>query len=141
MPNLLTDPSKRGNLMSRIGPKNTKSELLVFASLRAAGISFQKHYKRAPGTPDVAKPRKRLAVFVDGDFWHGRELDRVIAKHGLDSHWVLKLQRNMERDAEQQSQLIKMGWSVMRVWDSDLQRVRTRAKTLAGIEAFLRSKD
>jgi DNA mismatch endonuclease (patch repair protein) len=137
----MTDPAQRGALMARIGSKNTKSELIVFAALRSAGIYFQRHYERAPGKPDVARPRKKLAVFIDGDFWHGRELDRVISKHGPDSPWVIKLQRNVSRDAQQNMQLAEAGWSLMRVWDSDIRRIRTRATTLETIKSFMRSRD
>src|SRR3989338_5385892 len=62
---------KRSEIMSRIRSKNTKIEKLVFSRLRADRIYFQRHYKRAPGNPDIALPKKMKAVFVDGDFWHG----------------------------------------------------------------------
>lgn len=141
MPNLTTDPANRSYLMSTIRAKDTRAELIVFAAMKAAGIGYQSHYKRAPGTPDLARPRKKLALFIDGDFWHGREIDRVIEKHGPDSAWANKLRRNMQRDVEQNAQLANMGWSVLRVWESDLRRVRTRVETLALIETFLRSRD
>jgi DNA mismatch endonuclease (patch repair protein) len=141
VPNLTTDPANRSYLMSTIRAENTRSELIVFAAMKAAGIGYRAHYKRAPGTPDLARPRKKLALFIDGDFWHGREIDRVIEKHGRDSAWAKKLLRNIQRDAEQNLQLAEMGWSVLRVWDSDLRRVRTRAATLASIETFFRSRD
>jgi DNA mismatch endonuclease (patch repair protein) len=141
VPNLFVDPAARSGLMSLIRSTNTKSEVLVYAELRRRGLSFQRHYDRAPGKPDVARPRKKLAVFIDGDFWHGRELDRVVGKHGEDSYWVKKLRRNVQRDADQQAELLTLGWLVYRVWESDLRRARTRAETLDGIEAFLRSRD
>ena len=57
--------------MSKIRSKNTKLEVLVFRELRKRGVYFQKHYERVVGKPDIALPRKRKAVFLDGDFWHG----------------------------------------------------------------------
>ena len=141
MPNLFFDPAKRSALMTSIRSKGTKPELIVFAELKARGLTFQKHYDRAPGKPDVAKPRKRLAVFIDGDFWHGRELQRVIQKYGEESYWAMKLERNIARDAEQVDQLISIGWQVLRVWESDIKRMRTRTATLDVVEAFLRSRD
>jgi len=126
--------------MSSIRAKNTKPELIVFAELRTRGIRFQRHYDRVPGKPDLAKPRKKLAVFIDGDFWHGRELDRVIEKYGETSSWVVKLRRNIERDLEQETALRDSGWNVLRVWESDIKRLRTRSDSIDLIEAFLGSR-
>ena len=127
--------------MARIRSKNTKPELIAFLELRRRGVTFQRHYERAPGKPDIAKPRKKIAVFVDGDFWHGRELARVVSKYGEGSSWVTKLRRNIERDAQQDEALRSAGWIVLRVWESDIRRVRTREEALDRIERFLRSRD
>ena len=127
--------------MAAIRSKNTKPELLAFRELRKRGVTFQRHYQNAPGKPDIAKPRKKLAVFIDGDFWHGRELDRVIAKYGEGSPWVTKLRRNIERDALQQIQLRTAGWDVLRIWESDIKRVRTRSETIDAIQTFLESRN
>ncbi|WP_166870842.1 very short patch repair endonuclease [Salinibacterium sp. ZJ450] len=137
MVNRLLDESYRSYMMSRIKSKDSEMERLVFRDLRARGISFQKHYGRVPGTPDVAKPRLRRAVFIDGDFWHGRHLDRVRTKHGADSYWVAKLERNVERDRAQEQSLRQMGWSILRIWDSDLRRKATRLVCLDEIATFL----
>jgi len=141
MPNLLTDPAARSALMSKIRSKNTKPEVIVFLELKRRGLTFQRHYDRVPGKPDLAKPRKKLAVFIDGDFWHGREINRVIAKHGRESSWVIKLERTMTRDSEQERELVQSGWSVLRVWESEVTKVSTRSKAIDRIEMFLRSKD
>ena len=127
--------------MASIRSKNTKPELIAFLELRRRGVRFQRHYERAPGKPDIAKPRKKIAVFVDGDFWHGRELARVVSKYGEGSSWVTKLRRNIERDAQQDEALRSAGWIVLRVWESDIRRIRTREATMDNIEAFLRSRD
>jgi DNA mismatch endonuclease (patch repair protein) len=138
VPNLLLDPSERGRMMSRIRSKNSAMELVVFREMRKRGVHFQKHYERAPGKPDLARPRDKLAVFIDGDFWHGREIERVVAKHGHDSPWVKKLRRNMERDDRQVARLKSAGWRVLRVWESDLRKKSTRTAALDEIEQFLR---
>lgn len=127
--------------MASIRSKNTKPELVVFAALKARGIRFQKHYENAPGKPDIAKPRRKLAVFVDGDFWHGRELSRVIEKYGEDSAWVKKLRRNMARDLEQEASLREKGWDVLRVWESDVRRIRSRTDAIDQIATFLTSRN
>src|SRR5690348_2503115 len=101
---------KRSQIMSLIRSKNTIAERLVFSYLRSRKIYFQKHYKRAAGSPDVALPRKKRAVFIDGDFWHGREIDRLLATREPDDFWITKIKSNMERDKRQRDALIESGW-------------------------------
>ncbi|KKR09150.1 MAG: hypothetical protein UT37_C0024G0005 [Parcubacteria group bacterium GW2011_GWA2_39_18] len=63
--------NKRSEIVSRIRSSDTEIEKDVFRFLRANGIHFQKHYKKAAGCPDIALPNKKRAVFIDSDFWHG----------------------------------------------------------------------
>lgn len=118
-----------------LGP--TKVELMVFRYLRRQKIYFQKHYKRASGAPDIALPRKKKAVFIDGDFWHGREYEGLLRRHGADHFWTKKIAGNIERDTKVRTQLVADGWQVYQVWESDLNRIRTRDETLKGINDFL----
>jgi DNA mismatch endonuclease, patch repair protein len=123
--------------MARTKSKNSKAELLVFNNLRKNGIYFQKHYSRAPGRPDIAVPRKKKAIFIDGDFWHGHKFNRTLELRGPDDYWTLKIARNMERDKMQASKLIDCGWQFLRVWESDILRKKTRDDVLVGIRNFL----
>ena len=124
--------------MSKIRGKNTKAEMEVFKYLRKRKIYFQKHYKRGLGKPDVALPRKKKVVFVDGDFWHGRTIDRVIEREiGNPEYWIPKLKRNMERDLEINQHYADKGWQVLRVWESDIMRKRDREEVMNKIERFL----
>ena len=123
--------------MSKIRSKNTKAELLAFKYLRKRRIYFQKHYKHAPGSPDIALPRKKKAVFIDGDFWHGKTIDQVIRRRGPDDHWTKKILRNMERDQEQMTTLQEREWKILRIWEHDILRKRTQHETLVKIEEFL----
>lgn len=123
--------------MALIKSKNSKAELLVFKYLRQNKIYFQKHYKRVRGTPDIALPRKKKAVFIDGDFWHGRSLDRLFSTRGADDYWTLKIARNVERDNEQRAWLVENGWKILTIWESDLKKVSSRSDTLACIRDFL----
>ena len=127
---------KRSEVMRLIRGKNTKAEIITFRYLRKEGIYFQKHYKRALGCPDIALPRKKLAVFIDGDFWHGKTFDRV-KERGPDDFWTKKIQRNMERDKEQMAALEANGWKVLRIWEMDILRKRTNEDTLCRIAKFL----
>lgn len=128
---------KRSEVMSKIRSKNTKAELVTFHYLRKRGIYFQKHYKRVAGSPDIALPRKRRAVFIDGDFWHGKTIDQVIRRRGPDDYWTKKILRNMERDQEQMTTLRGREWKILRIWEHDILRRRTQQETLVKIEEFL----
>lgn len=131
---------KRSEIMSHIRSKNTKSEVLVFRYLRRHKIYFQKHYSRAPGKPDLAQPRKKKAVFIDGDYWHGRTLERLRSTRSRDDYWVVKISKNVERDASQRNELRSLGWKVLEIWESDLGRrsKKVREETLEKIREFLK---
>jgi DNA mismatch endonuclease (patch repair protein) len=78
-----------------------------------------------PGRPDIVFPRRRVVVFCDGDFWHGRQLRRRLkrlAKGHNAQYWVAKVQRNVERDRKQQAELERAGWLVLRYWETDILR-------------------
>lgn len=132
-------PEKRSEIMSRIRSKDTQAERIVFHYLRNNAIYFQKHYTRAAGKPDIALPRKKKAVFIDGDFWHGKTYDKVLRNRPPDDYWVLKIARNMERDKQQREGLINKGWVILQIWEEDLKRKSTRQETLEKIKAFLTS--
>lgn len=135
MPDFL-EKKKRSEIMSRIRSKDTKVELIVFRYLRQQNIYFQKHYSRAPGNPDIALPRKRIAVFIDGDFWHAREYRKTVARMP-EGYWKEKIKRNRKRDLRYFKELEEKGWKFLRVWESDIKRMRTRYKTLVKIKKFL----
>jgi DNA mismatch endonuclease, patch repair protein len=131
-------PEKRSDVMSRIRGKNTKPELLVFRYLRRNNVYFQKHYRSKEGiVMDVALPRKRRVLFIDGDFWHGKTIDRVALNRGEDNFWTKKIRRNIERDAAQRMILTAEGWSIMTVWESELMKKKTQDESLSRIKAFL----
>ena len=125
------------NTTGRVKSENNALERMVFAYLRRERIYFQKHYAKVPGKPDIALPRKRRAIFINGDFWHGNNLWR--RKDQLSEYWLRKVQSNMERDRQSQQQLVEMGWKYLVVWESDLLRKRTSQQTLEQIVSFLRS--
>lgn len=132
--------AKRSEIMSLIHAKNTQAERLVFSHLRSKGIYFQKHYKGVVGCPDVALPKKKKAVFIDGDFWHGRDFDRVRKGRKNNDYWVEKIRSNMDRDKKQRAALRRFGWSIVRIWESELKRLKTRPSRLLKVEKFLLNK-
>src|SRR5947199_1851773 len=94
MTDVLT-PEQRSFNMSRIRSKNTKPVLLVFAELEKLGYIFEKH-AMLPGKPDIAFPKKKVAVFIDGEFWHGRYFTKI--KYRLTEYWIKKITNNRKRD-------------------------------------------
>ena len=102
--------------MSKIRSKNTKAEVLVFRELRRRGIYFQKHYGKAPGKPDIALPRKKKAVFIDGGFWHGYQFSKFKDRLPKE-YWPDKISNNIKRDRRNRAKLKADGWEVLRVWE------------------------
>ncbi len=103
---------------------NTKPELLVRHELWKKGLRYRKNVSGLPGVPDLVFSRARVAVFCDGDFWHGK--DWIIRKPKLargnnSRYWIAKIERNMERDGENNLLLQKNGWVVLRFWESEIR--------------------
>lgn len=109
--------STRSFIMSQIKGKDTKPEQIVFQALESLGVIFEKHYKLL-GNPDIAFPSERVAIFIDGDFWHGKDFAR--RKDSLPKYWVDKIQRNMRRDKKYIRELKRDGWITLRVWEHDI---------------------
>ena len=89
------------------------------------GCRYRSNVKRLPGCPDLVLAECRLAVFCDGDFWHGRRWRQRRAKlaSGWNAeYWVAKIGRNRQRDRLVNRQLRGLGWNVIRVWESDVRR-------------------
>jgi DNA mismatch endonuclease (patch repair protein) len=126
---------KRSEIMSLVRSKNSKAECLVFSYLRKEKIYFKKHYRRAVGNPDIALPRKHKAVFIDGDYWHGRFPEKITKNQ----FWLNKIAANIARDQLVNSELDAAGWGVLRIWESDINRKRTREEALEKIKVFLKS--
>lgn len=119
--------------MSKIRSKNTLIERTVFKFLRQNKVYFQIHYKRAPGSPDIALPRKKRAVFLDGDFWHGRDYN--VRSKKLPPYWQNKIETNIRRDKKNRLVLKSQGWSVLRIWEQDIEK--KKEATLKKIYKFL----
>ncbi|MBA3047162.1 very short patch repair endonuclease [Patescibacteria group bacterium] len=130
-------PKKRSEIMSKIRSKNTKAEILVFKELRKRKIYFQKHYKRAIGNPDIALPRKKKAVFIDGDFWHGYRFSKQ-KKRLPKKYWQEKIGSNIKRDRRIRAKLKREGWRVLRVWEHEV--LKKFEASIEKIIEFLNSK-
>jgi len=111
-------PSERSSLMSRIRGKNTRIERLMFAELKKRRVRFSTHADDVDGHPDIVIRACRLLVFLDGDFWHGRDYDS--STHNLTPFWSAKIEQNIRRDRRQRTKLRRQGWHVTRFWGSDI---------------------
>lgn len=107
--------------MAAVKGTNTGPEVALRKALYAAGVrGWRCHYRRAVGTPDIAWPRRKVAVFVDGAFWHGHPSRHRPGRSG--SYWDEKIARNVERDRAVDVDLERLGWEVVRVWDFEVKR-------------------
>lgn len=122
--------------MSRIRSKNTRVEILVFRELRKSKIYFQKHYKRVIGNPDIALPRKKKAVFIDGDFWHGYQFSKQ-KKRLPKKYWQGKIESNIKRDRRVKARLKREGWQVLRIWEHEI--LKNFDKAINKIIIFLKT--
>lgn len=127
-------PSYRGlspasTIASRIASagsakRDTKPELLLRRALWGAGLRYRVDVGSLPGRPDVVIHAARLIVFCDGDFWHGRNLERRIEKLAAGHnapYWVAKIRSNVDRDRRIERLLVESGWSFLRFWESDVR--------------------
>lgn len=111
----------RSRVMSRIRSRDTSPELALRRALFAAGVrGWRCHNRRLPGKPDLAFTRWRVAVFVDGCFWHGHPDYFTPGKSG--SYWDAKIARTQERDRAANEALAAAGWDVVRFWDFEVER-------------------
>jgi len=105
--------------MSQVKSENTKPELYVFAALKKLNLKFKKHYD-VLGKPDIAFPKLKIAVFIDGEFWHGRRFKKE--RETYKQFWIKKIEGNIKRDRKNRALLKKEGWKVIRIWDMDLKK-------------------
>jgi len=113
-------PAQRSETMRRVRSTDTSCELALRRELHRRGLRYRLHAKDLPGKPDVVFRRARVAVYVDGAFWHGHpERCRVPATNR--SYWVKKIERNKARDARVNAELTGMGWRVIRLWDFEVK--------------------
>ncbi len=111
---------KRSRVMSRIRSKNTKPELSLRKALWAKGFRFRIHYCNEK--IDIAFPGQKVAVFVDGCFWHSCPYHLRLPK-SHEEYWHPKLKRNIERDQEKTKRLKNEGWKVLRFWEHELEEM------------------
>lgn len=107
--------------MSAVKSRNTGPEIELRKALYAYGIrGWRCNYKRAPGRPDIAWPARKVAVFVDGAFWHGHPSRHKPGRSG--KYWDKKIAQNVERDRRVNRELLEAGWATLRIWDFEIRK-------------------
>ncbi|WP_437921509.1 very short patch repair endonuclease [Sphingobacterium sp. LRF_L2] len=130
---------QRSYNMSRIKGKNSKPEIILRKALWAKNIRFRLHDRSLPGRPDIVIKKYRLAIFVDGEFWHG--FDWKNNRERIKSNrlfWIPKIERNMQRDERTNRALRDMGYTVFRFWSQDV--VKNLPTVINQIELFLETR-
>ncbi|WP_294151137.1 very short patch repair endonuclease [uncultured Selenomonas sp.] len=115
---------QRHRAMGRIRAKDTKPEVRLRKALWHCGLRYRKNWRRLPGTPDIALTRQKIAIFVDGDFWHARGHQEHPGEQVASNkeYWQCHLARNVERDKDVNDELTELGWLVLRFWEGDIQK-------------------
>ncbi len=129
---------KRSEIMSRIKGKGTKLEERAWSVLTQSGIRFRKHPRGIPGKPDAANKSKKLAIFVDSEFWHG--FNWANRKKNIKSNrrfWIRKIESNILRDKKVNRILKNEGWKVVRIWEKELKKSQIN-KLLGKVSKILR---
>ena len=114
-------PAQRRRNMQNIRSEDTLPEQLVAKELRRRKIYFARNVKEIFGKPDFVFRKKRVAVFIDSDFWHGHKKRCIMPKSNCE-YWNQKIKRNKERDKAVSWKLKKEGWTVIRLWERDIKR-------------------
>lgn len=113
-------PEEIKRRMSNVRRKDTDIEVILRSALHRKGLRFRKNFKGLPGSPDIVFTRKKVVIFVDGDFWHGWRFEERGER--LKPFWREKVARNLERDAAIDERLKELGWRVLHVWEHSIKR-------------------
>ena len=119
----LTTTPEISKRMANIRLKAGKAETSLARDLRKRGLRYCKNYKKLPGSPDIAILKYHIAVFVDGEFWHGKDWNTK--KNRLKSnreYWIEKIEENIARDKRNDSLLSEMGWIPIHFWEKEINK-------------------
>jgi DNA mismatch endonuclease (patch repair protein) len=123
--------------MAAIRSRNTRAELVLRHALRRRGLTgYRCHHPDLPGKPDLVFTRWRIAIFIDGAFWHGHPEHFTFGKLG--KYWDVKIRRTQKRDREQELALVALGYTIQRFWDFEVKEDVGRCAST--IEALLRGR-
>ena len=121
---ILTKEQRRKN-MQNIRSKDTKIEIKLRKALWNKGYHYRKNYKALPGSPDIVLTKYKIAIFCDGEFFHGKDWEVLkprLERGNNSEFWISKISRNRERDDEINKRLLFQGWTVIRFWGKDIKK-------------------
>jgi DNA mismatch endonuclease, patch repair protein len=133
----IVDASTRSIMMSRVKGKNTRQEVEIRKRLFALGFRYRLHDKKLPGKPDIVLRKYRAVIFINGCFWHAHDCPLFKWPTSKKVFWKKKLSGNKERDYQNTSSLIKLGWRIFTVWECSFRsagRDRTKEINLVAIK-------
>ena len=107
--------------MSHVKTKRNSAEIMIAKSLWHRGYRYRLNYKALPGSPDIALAKYRIAIFIDGEFWHGKDFEqrKTKLKNNKD-YWIEKIQENIDRDLKNDKLLRQMEWYPIHFWSNDV---------------------
>ena len=138
-------PEQRKKCMQSNKSKGTKPELVLAKAMWALGLRYRKNSGSIFGKPDFSFKKYKVAVFVDGEFWHGKDWEQRKAEiKGNREFWIAKIERNIRRDMEVTGRLKAEGWTVLRFWSNDVvknagchaEKVRQAVREKQGLSKF-----
>lgn len=119
---VFTIEQRRKN-MQAVKASGSKIEVALAKSLFSLGYRYRKNDKTVFGKPDLTFKKLKIAIFIDGEFWHGKDWEQRKHDHKSNQEfWHKKIERNIERDKEVNTELIKQGWSILRFWGKDIKK-------------------
>lgn len=124
MTDVLTPEQRRKN-MQHIKANDTRIEVLLRKALWQKGFRYRKNYKELPGTPDIVLTQYKIAIFCDGEFFHGKDWEVLkprLEKSNNSEFWISKISKNREHDDVVNKKLLFMGWTVIRFWGNDIKK-------------------
>ena len=123
MSDVLNSEQRKKN-MQHIRAKDTKIEIILRKALWNKGYRYRKNYRDLPGNPDIVLTKYKIAIFCDGEFFHGKDwevLEPKLKYSHNSEYWISKISRNRERDSEVNKKLLFLGWTVIRFWGKDIK--------------------
>lgn len=120
--NLKTTPevSKR---MKALSHKKSKVESVLAKALWHKGYHYRLNYKKLPGTPDIALIKYKIAIFVDGEFWHGKDFEKIKGKlKNNKDYWIDKIEENIQRDIKNDNLLRQIDWIPIHFWSQEVSK-------------------
>lgn len=144
MRNLPRDKEIISKNMRHIRSKDTSIEVKLRKELWHKGYRYRKNYKELPGSPDIVLTKYKIAIFCDSEFFHGKDwevLKARLEKGSNPDYWIKKIERNRDRDMENDKKLLFLGWTVIHFWGKDILRntdecIRVIEETIWDIRIF-----